>query len=417
MTDSLTQTQSQHQGLSSTARTPKTPGSRATVAAIRSLAHSPAGPQLTFSEAVRYLYSRGARFVLLCDQCDFYSRPRCREHNPELPASALAWSQWHPSPEDVRAAVGFDERRPSSDHWGVPVRHLPIGIEAASLGVAVLDVDRYNLHDLADLVRTAPPAALTISRSGGAHLWYTDPWPPYDKTKQRHFRRNGKFTWRGLSGDRKAFHGYLRVLDLVDLAEQLMEDSGQRIYPAGIIDAAAAAQAPQGKAGPLLDIHEATADRCIPTGSVQGLGEYPYVPSRLQGSEGLDEGCEGEGKRYPGEGSEPELKGLGDRRKGGRLVDSVPTGRLPAHLEGMIPPSIGWKTPQKGVRHSMAVQMAGRVLGMPRNWTRPLEDLEGLMAVWNAGQDEPPTDKGTPERGAVGMARASLQAVQRPRGV
>ena len=144
----------------------KTPGSRATAAAIRSLTHSPEGPQLTFSESIDYLYARGARFVLLCDRCD-YGRPRCQRCYPDLPAGSLKWGSWQPTPNDVPADTTFAPGGPSSDPWGVPVRHLPVGIEPAILAMAALNVDLYDLPILAVLVKTAAPAAVTISRGGG----------------------------------------------------------------------------------------------------------------------------------------------------------------------------------------------------------------------------------------------------------
>ena len=270
--------------------TPKTPGSRTTAAAIRSLSHAPVNPQPTLTEAIQWLYDRGARFVLMCDRCGYYSRPRCRDHHPELPASALKWSQWRPSPEDVRGVIGFnDPQRPSSDHWGVPVRHLPIGIEPASLRLVGLDVDRYELADVAALAKMAPPAALTISRGGGPHFWYDDPTPPYDRLKQRHIRRNGKFSWRSLDGDRKAFRGLLRVIDLVDLAGQLMGSTISRPYPAGIIAAAATQATPPGDC--LEEERGSPTDGCVATPGVQRVSPETGIPSsRLQVGEGL-EGC------------------------------------------------------------------------------------------------------------------------------
>ena len=71
------------------------------------------------------------------------------------------------------------------------------------------------------------------------------------------------------------------------------------------------------------------------------------------------------------------------------MVDSIPTDRLPDHLAGMIPREIGWKAPRFRSRHSMAVQMAARLLHMPRNWERPLEDVKELMGIWNLTGDGP----------------------------
>ena len=138
----------------------KAPGSKA--AAVRSL-RPHAGSGLLLPESLDWLYTHHGRFVLLCNRCD-YDRPRCQRHYSGFPDGFLKWGRWRPTPDDVPAETAFAPGLPSSDHWGDPVHHLQVGIELASLAMATLDVD---LYDLPTLIKTAAPVAVTISRGGG----------------------------------------------------------------------------------------------------------------------------------------------------------------------------------------------------------------------------------------------------------
>ena len=142
----------------------KTPGSNATAAAVRSL-RPHAGPRLSLPESLDWLYTHHARFVLLCDRCD-YDRPRCQRRYPDLPAGSLKWGSWQPTPDDAPADTAFAPGGSSSDDWGVPIRHLPVDIELASPAMAAFDVDLYDLPILAGLVKTAAPPAITTSPGG-----------------------------------------------------------------------------------------------------------------------------------------------------------------------------------------------------------------------------------------------------------
>ena len=142
----------------------KSPGSNATAAARSLRPH--AGPRLSLPESLDWLYTHHARFVLLCDRCD-YDRPRYQRRYPDLPAGSLKWGSWQPTPDDVLADTAYAPGGPSSDPWGVPVRYLPVGIEPAILAMAALNVGLCDLPILAVLVKTAAPAAVTISRGGG----------------------------------------------------------------------------------------------------------------------------------------------------------------------------------------------------------------------------------------------------------
>lgn len=132
--------------------TPKTPGSLAHAAAFRSL-QRPTAHEPSLQEAAASLGQRGARFLYLCDHgdCD-YSRPL---HEPHYKGGfAPRWTKRWPHWRDVLDEIAFtDVRRPSTDHWGRAVRHLPIGIEPASLNCTTLDVDIYNIPDLKLFVR------------------------------------------------------------------------------------------------------------------------------------------------------------------------------------------------------------------------------------------------------------------------
>ena len=146
----------------------ETPGSNA-AAAIRSL-RPHAGPRPSLPESLDWLYTHHARFVLLCDRCD-YGWPRYQRRYPDLPAGPLKWGSWQPTPDDVLADTAFAPGGPSSDHWGVPVRHLPVGIEQARLAMAALNVDLYDLPTLAVLVKTVAPPAVTMSPGGDPLPW------------------------------------------------------------------------------------------------------------------------------------------------------------------------------------------------------------------------------------------------------
>ena len=147
----------------------KTLGSNATAAAIRSL-RPHAGLRPSLPESLDWLYTHHARFVLLCDRCD-YGRPHCQRRYPDLPAGSLKWGSWQPTPNDVPADTAFAPGGSSSDPWGVPVRYLPVGIEPAILAMAALNVDLYDLPVLAGLVKTAAPPAITMSPGGDPLPW------------------------------------------------------------------------------------------------------------------------------------------------------------------------------------------------------------------------------------------------------
>ena len=147
----------------------KTPGSNATAAAVRSL-RPHAGPRLSLPESLDWLYTHHACFVLIYDRCD-YGRPRYQRRYPDLPAVSLKWGSWQPTPDDVLADTAFAPRGSSSDHLRVPVRHLPVGIEPASLAMAAFDVDLYDLPTLAVLVKTVAPPAVTMSPGGDPLPW------------------------------------------------------------------------------------------------------------------------------------------------------------------------------------------------------------------------------------------------------
>ena len=147
----------------------KTPGSNATAAAVRSR-WPHAGPRLSLPESLDWLYTHHACFVLICDRCD-YGRPRYQRRYPDLPAVSLKWGSWQPTPDDVLADTAFAPRGSSSDHLRVPVRHLPVGIEPASLAMAAFDVDLYDLPTLAVLVKTVAPPTVTMSPGGDPLPW------------------------------------------------------------------------------------------------------------------------------------------------------------------------------------------------------------------------------------------------------